>query len=374
LAIFVVVAGVLLMLAGATALLFGFDIVMTERGSAMVIGGTVTLSGGTIAVGIGFALLKLNQILQALTFKNDRVMRPVSNGDRPVVPTPAVETVVPSQAVLAQTPPSTLAGVAVAGIAVAGVAAAGVAATSAAVGGHSIFSRSTLAPSSSDDAHSFDSDGVALAVEAPVEKTDSHSEPVSPLLVSSPDLEAELSRALAETDNSADQDRQFTAGLSEFLSKPKTDTSPVLLAKMSGETLPHDEEVAGDIDPLTEEELDAGEKDLAHGAGLSSTMIDHDDEDRAISADREPSDLNLEDLPDDVEGDGENHSSLDQAATLNGGAAPTTDILKPGVLRTYNSGGKSYTIYIDGTVETATDKGVERFASMDEFRSHLASS
>ncbi len=84
-ALFVVACGILLMLGGAFSLLLGFDIVMTERGAAMTIGGVVALSGGVISVGIGLALVRLNQLLGAL---EARAARPQRAGapDRPVLP------------------------------------------------------------------------------------------------------------------------------------------------------------------------------------------------------------------------------------------------------------------------------------------------
>jgi hypothetical protein len=66
LALFVLVLGGLLMAAGGGYLLLGFDIVMTERGSAMTIGGAVALAGGVVTIGIGCAVLRLTQILRAL--------------------------------------------------------------------------------------------------------------------------------------------------------------------------------------------------------------------------------------------------------------------------------------------------------------------
>ncbi len=41
------------------------------------------------------------------------------------------------------------------------------------------------------------------------------------------------------------------------------------------------------------------------------------------------------------------------------------------VLGTYNAGGRTYSMYADGSVEAATESGVERFSSMDELRRHL---
>ena len=84
-ALFVVACGFLLMIGGAISLLLGFDIVLTERGAAMTIGGVVALSGGVLAVGIGFALKRLNQILRALEIRSGKPVRS-QVPDRPVLP------------------------------------------------------------------------------------------------------------------------------------------------------------------------------------------------------------------------------------------------------------------------------------------------
>lgn len=89
-ALLVIACGLLLMFGGGAALLLGFDIVMTERGSAMTIGGTIALSGGTVAFGIGLALIRLRQILRALESRAARLPRS-AGADRPVVPIAAAE-------------------------------------------------------------------------------------------------------------------------------------------------------------------------------------------------------------------------------------------------------------------------------------------
>jgi hypothetical protein len=44
----------------------------------------------------------------------------------------------------------------------------------------------------------------------------------------------------------------------------------------------------------------------------------------------------------------------------------------PTVLGSYRAGGRTYTMYSDGSVEAATEHGVERFDSMQTLREHLA--
>ena len=45
---------------------------------------------------------------------------------------------------------------------------------------------------------------------------------------------------------------------------------------------------------------------------------------------------------------------------------------EPVVLGSYKAGGRSYTMYSDGSVEAVTEAGVERFASLESLRAHLA--
>jgi hypothetical protein len=75
LALLVIVLGLLLMGGGGFFVFLGFDIVMTERGAAMTMAGATALAGGAVTLGVGFALLRLTQILRALE------ARPVAAAD-----------------------------------------------------------------------------------------------------------------------------------------------------------------------------------------------------------------------------------------------------------------------------------------------------
>jgi hypothetical protein len=76
--------GILLMLGGAAALLFGFDIVVTDRGLAMVLGGVTALAGGVVALGLAFLLKAAERIRDAMAANAARL--PPPRPPRHVVP------------------------------------------------------------------------------------------------------------------------------------------------------------------------------------------------------------------------------------------------------------------------------------------------
>ena len=366
-AIFVVVAGVLLMLGGATALLFGFDIVMTERGSAMVIGGTVTLSGGAITVGIGFALVKLNQILRTLALRDGKMLRATPPTDRPVVPMIASETALSAQSLSPQSPEPSLAGMpvtrmpvtgmAATDMAVGGLAVAGLAVAGAAAAGYSMVPKTNVDEPNLDGTGLSEQDVVAFADVTPAENTEieANTAPQNPM--SSLDLEAELSRALNETGYSNEKDRRFTAGLSEHLSKSGGVTPSPLSVSLPQESSSKEDTASGGTaisDPLV----------LSFVQPHSDTRAD--DDNIVEGAEDEPI-VSIEGT--DLDGDPTDVVDIDTAHGP--GVAPPLDGERPEVLRTYNAGGRSYTIYVDGSVEAETKNGVERFVSMEEFRHHL---
>jgi hypothetical protein len=232
-ALLVIVCGAMLVVGGAVSLLMGFDIVMTERGSAMTLGGIIALSGGVITVGIGFALLRLSQILAALQERNVRDARPVVTPDRPVVPRAPPEPVMSGDLPLAPVADSGVSRVSIG----TGVVAAGLAASAAAVAaGYSSGDSSAETPHS--DAASalghavIDEDiatmpalsGAVMPGPQPLEGAPAFAaSPPSGGPI--PDLEEELARALAEPGSVpppvATREKSFSDGLSELLAMPK---------------------------------------------------------------------------------------------------------------------------------------------------------
>jgi hypothetical protein len=362
LAIFIIVTGALLMVGGAIALLFGFDIVMTERGSAMVIGGTVTLSGGAIATGIGFALHRLNQILRVLQQKNATAPRGISQQDRPTVPMSTNEPVTLPQAASTQASLPSLTGMAATGAA---VAVGGLA-----LAGHKVFSQADTDLPAPQEASASKLDAIAMAVEAPSISNDPALIATPTAVHSTPDLEAELSRALAETDHVADRDSQFTAGLSEFLSKPRSETSVEPSTDVPNEISPQDDAVKIKLDIAAEEQSAFDDEVQTKDDGsLYPILTQLGDETSPESNDDDDKNLNMDMIADKFDQVVENHAFADDEKNQDSAATP--DSSRPAILRTYNAGGKLYTMYIDGSVEAITDEGIERFATMEEFRTHL---
>jgi hypothetical protein len=348
LALFIIISGALLMLGGAASLAFGFEIVVTERGSAMVIGGTVAISGGLIALGIGFALLRLSQLLSTLEPRNVRPQR--YGGDRPVVPLATQE---PSRQAPAEPSvdretsafrPGTMA--AAGGIAAAAVIGAGIASVAA-------------ADRKEPDSLDFTPEAPELAPLEP--EADEPPEEELPLITPE-DLEAELARALAETDApmpaqqiiEPEQELHQDQELPKFLSKQGTrksskSTSGDETAQMPGASFA--KELASQPDfpaqnpedssslPLEREEEESVELHSGLQAEQPETISENND---TVTAH-----------------DHASHSTMPQNSPI---------------LGTYNNGGRTYTMYADGTVEAITEQGIQHFASMEELRLHLSSS
>jgi hypothetical protein len=418
LALFVIVSGALLMLGGAASLLAGFDIVMTERGAAMTIGGIVALSGGLVAVGLGFTLVRLSQILRTLSVQAARPGRSTVLNDRPTVPTlrqqpqedvqqqVLQQQVLPQQALPQGVLPhevlpqqalpregvrkevlpihapdlpgavsSTIRTPLVAG---AGLVAAGLA------GGAALARRPTAddIPLVISERDLMDLPPPAAGVSAlpdtvitaGLETVEAGSFATAAVPV---DLEDELARALAEPDAPpGPKEQSFGDGLSAFLSSPKpvvkveaedvvldeqalsitADDAPVSLA-----VLPENEEAAGGdysdlVEPGKADDLNVLPGDVLPGdAPFSSDAVaqlqeDHDD-------------AGLSDVGEVDE--------LVSAAQVDAYAPPPVVPRRPGVLGTYNSGGRTYSMFADGSVEAVTEFGVERFSSMDALRKHL---
>jgi hypothetical protein len=358
-ALFVVACGALLMLGGAIALFMGFDIVMTERGAAMTIGGTVALSGGAVTVGVGFALLRLSQILRALEARGGKAAR-AGAADRPVVPIATPEA---AAGPLPDEPEPKAAIPAAAGVAMAAAAGA------AAIG----FAGSARAQ---DKLASHD-EPVALPVEPP-----------PPAVSAPPDLEAELALALAETDPPPPTTgkRSFADGLSAVLAKPSNrrgkagkergakDAEPVEARAEVQDGLKEDTQLEATISDVTKQEEAKREDPAAEAAmPVSETAAAED----AFGADAQEPEVELT-SPDSADDDAVDSKP---ASVTMSESEPTPPIpqavlapprLKSGVLGTYNVGGRVYSMFADGSVEAATETGVERFRSMEELRRHLA--
>jgi hypothetical protein len=398
----VIVSGALLAVCGAVSLLFGFDIVMTERGAAMTLSGVIAISGGMITMAIGLALKQMGAIRRALEARAARPAPRLAGPERPVVPIAAAA---PKSA----DPPgeaSLLPAAGGIGLGAAAGAAAGALALST----------------------------VAAKAEPPAGAGDDL--PV--------DLEAELSRALSTeaeklaSTGAPQADDWLQDALADPLiaSIPSAPREPALLARDAGATpldsIEVDEEpaessvaeaiVAEDgIEPLSEDDADEHPASREERADDEEAVVveaegpeEEREEERPVASeedgiiaieggDADPEDALAASLPEpeaagnaeDGNAGQEEASDTPEASEQDVAEADADDMAAddmaadepeeeaasavtparpagPTPLGSYRAGGRSYTMYSDGTVEAVTEEGVERFGSMDELRRHLA--
>jgi hypothetical protein len=404
----VIIAGALLFFGGATSLVFGFDIVMTERGSAMTLGGIIAMSGGVIAVGIGLCLQRLSQLLAVLETKRSRYS---ALPDRPVVPivtadharndldtkdldtkdletkdleTKNLETKnldtkdLEKATQIFPRHPALGAGL---------VTAAGIAGTIAVPERQNEAEDQNIGPD------------VKTTQEPLVEPPTPTAEPahIIPML----DLEAELSRALQENheENQApaadiakvDPAQTFSGSLSGLLAKPSSrkrrsaavepfEPHTSALAENGDEgrdrtTAPAADDGSAALDPRHGLEFDdVPETDTINVP--ASTEVDGPSTavliPNALDADHEKA-PELQVSTDDKEsaessGPGPAESAVADAPE----PVPTGNPKQPGIIGSYKVGGRSYTMFADGSVEAMTESGIQRFESMDQLRRHLA--
>jgi hypothetical protein len=286
LALLVLVLGCLLTAVGAGYLLIGFDIVMTERGSAMTIGGATALSGGIITIGLGLVVLRLTQVLRTLEAAG-RGVSPVPSADEreaaekasPVVP----------------------------------VVAAGALAAAAASG-------LAVAQSAVPDASVPDVPDVDALPETALEP-----EP----------LEAVIERITIDrdaVDDAPPSPAPEVEGIDDVLADATPEPRP---GGMMADKL---DEVRGD-EPADDAQATA---ELTEAPDLVSPP---DVETISEPSTSDPSDEDEQ---------------------------PARGPLQPTVLGNYRAGGRTYTMYSNGTVEALTEHGTERFESMQALRDHLA--
>ncbi len=304
-----IVAGLLLAGGGAFFLLLGFDIVMTERGNAMTIGGVIALSCGLILVAIGFALTRLTRILRALE------ARPAPlEASQPAIAAAAEPAPVRHDGGT----PGFSAAIPAAAVAAGGALAAGVAA------------------------------GVIGAGQASPEPTAEEVIPPRLPLARSDQPETETS-AVDPALNTDDPAWTIADALSEAPSDPLSESHREESDDLAPEMEKNDPPVgqAGPDAPL--EHSDAGLEFLLKPAGAESA--------------------GETEAPDEASADGP-EAAADRKSDDEAPDEFTPS--RPAVLGSYRAGGRTYTMFADGSVEAATERGVERFESMAALREHLA--
>jgi hypothetical protein len=399
LALFVILAGILLIIGGGISLLAGFDIVMTERGSAMTIGGTVALAGGTITLGIGFALLRLSQILRVLQTveQEETAAEPAAETANPVLAETAIapatveimrQDIAPS-APLTQTPVTAaieasrteddtilvsplkprdveeapkkpgffrsrakMAGIGAAGIGAAGAAGAAILASSAALADPDKdekiqTSEEDLLPPLPEITSPQVKEALPLDLEAELSRALAEDTPIS-LNQEQPSAESELETIFAET--TEELPLSFNEGLSKILSKPKKRGKKGAATDVSEETSAETDSIADEISKV--EDAPSSSIDVLDKTSSGS--------DRMIDPVEELlQDAQIEDQP-------------IQGASVKTGVNLSQSEQRPAILGTYNAGDGTYVMYADGTVEAINEQGVRLFKSMEELRAHLA--
>ncbi|MFM9976353.1 MAG: hypothetical protein ACKVON_17505 [Beijerinckiaceae bacterium] len=370
LALFIILSGALLILGGGASLLYGFEIVVTERGSAMVIAGTVALTGGVIAVGIGLTLLRMSQILRSLNPQNLKPKRSIP--ERPVLPIQDatssqnnrtdIETVIPAMAnpaaSLAPEPRTT----------------------------SMQWSNEPLAPEMKSDPKSGYSAGAlaagglaagGLAAAAIAGTMQARSTETVSAEIQEPDtLADEALLAHARRDNAVDDRLLQNSVIEEPGISPEDLEAELALALAESDLLPSKEPEA---DPAPTEELPRflhksgarkGRRKFGQADKVSEGQIGSEGADVALdeSAFAEEPVLDIS-TPSPA---AESHDNGASKPNEDGHQDDVAEPIRPAILGTYNSGGRTYTMYADGTVEAMTENGIQYFSSMEELRIHLS--
>jgi hypothetical protein len=358
---FVMIIGALLGLGGAAALLFNFEIMMTERGMAMTISGVIALTGGAVMLALGFILQRLNQLLGAFNDKNGRIASPKPL-DRPVVP-------VVSEPMTEPTKPGLLGAGAAGSVAGFGAvtslgAAAGLGGAALALGGAvSAHAGGATIEGGADAQADLPVADIQLLepplVEPPVAAAllGESDAPVLPVATSA-EFEAELQRALVEAEVAAhESDSEIVDDLTRLLNREPVKAADDSLASDDVErgTAENDEPDVGEAADLDEPSVEEDESISDMGA----TPVDEELSDKEGEVPAQAPASEYEALAD---------TEQDAPAT----ASPEELQPKPAILGSYKAGGRTYTMYADGKVEAVTDEGVERFDSLDALRKHLA--
>jgi hypothetical protein len=389
LALLVIILGALLGAGGAFFLILGFDVVMTERGNAMTIGGTIALSSGIITIGVGLALLRLTQILNAMEEHRAAVvtsdMRTPMHGAVAGAPVPTAFDGRDSA------PGGFATGAAVAGAAASGLAAAGIAAGQIAAGGRA-------------DAAVDDADGAPASVPLPEERLR------TPLDIDDILADAPAESARHASDPAASEAEPLPeAAMPAVVEEPRYD--------LVEETVPAEEaELEPNAPSADHDDADVpeGVDDPERSDPLADAIADDDEtpEGTAVTAAVQPGPDAVTALGAPAHGDAPEaeshipgdfgtiaHASEDQDVDRTGAGDPAQDAedasasanpdaatepapapsaadvptqAQRAVLGSYRTGGRTYTMFSDGTVEAALGDHVERFESMDALRAHLA--
>jgi hypothetical protein len=405
LALLIVILGLLLSAAGAFFIILGFDIVMTDRGAAMTTSGTTAFTGGVMTLAIGFMLWRLTQILEALKRKEaggspeasgrPEAGGPVENirqGDEPRADATRGGMASAGDPAEASAAPMQRAAMASAAV------GAGALASQAALRGVEptrlpppAFPEPPMASIVRPDPALRQPPEQALKPSAPQPDEDAgeSGEPPSDAMKEldrilgfapeEPPVIADLDLADIDLDDNDLADRHDP--VDDVAADAPTGAAPAQDGGGSpSDVLDEGREAAGAEEGGRGEEAPDGDLEfLLKGAEADEPITRPDAEDEAFG---HAPDVHEEDAP-----DGDAHGGEDDAASAapadrpeRSDPAPSeaatsgreAEAVRPMVLGSYRAGGRVYTMFADGSVEAVTEHGVERFASMEALRAHLA--
>ena len=311
----VLVAGAVMALLGALAIITGYPIIQIERGWATVIAGTTLLAGGFMTMALG---LVLRAVVDLRTVLNNVALAP------PVEPVPATYAesgfgAEPTPTPAKSTPPY-------------GAAALG--ATAAALPVAAL----AAAPRHEAEPEAPQAQGVPHA-ETPVHEA-ALDEPVETkhedAAIESPPIDDWLDKAFA--------DLSLSPRAAENDHGPSTQAEPERL---------HDDHVAARHDG---EILYADEHEAASHAR-------HDDETQHVEhAPHVEHEIHVE------------HDEPSRSEAVNQEPAPSAPPAasdEPAVIGRYEADGTAYTMFADGSIEAQSDAGIYRFASMADLKAFI---
>lgn len=414
----IVILGALLALGGGASLLYGFDIVVTERGSAMVIAGTTALAGGAVTLAIGLALRALaaaeRRLIARLPVRAERPRLPVRS-EAPAETAPrSAEPWQDLTAARRNTEAAPSAGAARMGAA----AGAGAALAGGMLVGSALATRTEDGP-------------VTAPISAPDASTPARpAAPAEPLF--DPAFEAVLHERL---DDAADSPRRTfseaaatldaEAILADLLPPAAAEAAPAPPAvdvPRLAEPAPPAPAIARDLQERQVQERHAQNTDLhnaeAQDADAADRVTDLDAATAAVAGSADDAGRDWA-APDDLFSDppfagpepsgatatpeteagspiavsaGPVHADAEpHADPVSEGAEDPHDLPAPpsvpqvetpptaapsraerAVLGVYRAAGRTYTMFADGSVEAVTETGVEYFDSLDQLRAHMS--
>ncbi len=299
------------------------------------------MSGGIITIGVGLCLQRLTQLLAVMEIKRPRQG---TQPDRPVVPIVNTQSDKQEAEIPSLSLPSNLA------------LGAGLAAAAGVAGGIAV----------AKDGGDIVSETMAMADDMVPDPASSEIRPVR--LAEIPDLEAELSLALQETAGPLNRQDTFSDSLTGLLSKTaerkRRSTITPIVTTLDDSAFPEKYSESGhSLATDTDEMTDTGTLLSVPQNAVAESITDESREDAYATI---GTDSSLPTFPPP-----KTDSDHALATDANVESSSPDEPQQSAIVGSYKVGGRSYTMFTDGSVEAMTEHGVQRFGSMDELRHHL---